>query len=64
MGVPGFDSLAVQIDTVSPTACRLCYVSPSWVEAVLARCLAAEMSPATCLHTDDIRDNIIMKIIF
>ena len=36
-----------KLDTVSPTARHLCNVSPPWFEAVLARCLAAEMSPAT-----------------
>ena len=36
-----------KLDSVSPTACHLCSVSPPWFEAVLAWRFAAEMSPAT-----------------
>ena len=36
-----------KLDAVTPTARHLCDVSPPWIEAVLARRLAAEMSLAT-----------------
>ena len=51
MGGLGFDPRSIQIGHSAPMVCHLCNVSPPWFEAVLARPLAAEMSPATRLHT-------------
>ena len=47
----GFDPRAIQIRQSAPTARYLTNASTLWFEAVLARLLAAEMSPATRLHT-------------
>ena len=51
MGGMGFDLQAIQIGQSVAMACHLSNVSPPWFKAVLARPLAAEMSPATRLHT-------------
>ena len=40
-----------KLDTVLAFAHHLCNISPLRFEAVLARCLAAEMSSAPSLHT-------------
>ena len=47
-GIWGLITRLFKLDTVSPTARHLCNVSPPQFEAVLARHLAMEMSPATC----------------
>ena len=51
MGGMGFDPRPIQIGHSAPTARHLCKVSPPWFEAVLAKRLAAGMSPATRLQT-------------